>query len=200
MTVAVSLSVWGSLAVGDGSREAQAAQSLAALSTLYRQRRLWSCADPGPSAHTLPSEDEKRRLHYQLQTTPPPLQSPSSQAFTPSLPPSLPPRFPSTLAASSTLQGLSQPREGEQTAKENHPSHRLPVPCSAQTERDRERWGRRWRNREMTNSVRSESTNCYLFVFILSALHRLDSSASAAAPENKGGRLELCEVVGESVK
>ncbi|TNN57422.1 hypothetical protein EYF80_032391 [Liparis tanakae] len=45
---------------------------------------------PGPSAHTLPSEDEKRRLHYQLQTTPPPLDSPSSRALSPSPPPSLP--------------------------------------------------------------------------------------------------------------
>lgn len=45
---------------------------------------------PGPSAHTLPSEDEKRRLHYELQTTPPPLLSPSSQTPFPFLPPSPP--------------------------------------------------------------------------------------------------------------
>lgn len=42
---------------------------------------LWSSADPGPSAHTLPSEDEKRRLHYQHKPRLHPSWSPSSFSF-----------------------------------------------------------------------------------------------------------------------
>lgn len=43
----------------------------------------------------------------------PPPKTPSPSFF--------PPSFPSTLPASSMFQGLSQPREGKQTAKKNHP-------------------------------------------------------------------------------
>lgn len=100
----------------------------------------------GPSAHTLPSEDEKRRLHYELQTTPPPLLTPSSQTLFPFLPPSpplsLPPCFPSTLPASSQyVPGPVPAKRGAQTAKENLPSHGWPVLCGAQRETRRKMKG-----------------------------------------------------------
>lgn len=59
----------------------------------------------------------------------------------PLLLPSLPPCFPSTLPASSMFQGLSQPKEGKQTAKENLPSHGWPVLCGAQGETRRKMKG-----------------------------------------------------------
>lgn len=51
IVASLSLSVFGLfVSLGCGRRELEAArvQSGAALSSLYRQSRLWSCADPGP--------------------------------------------------------------------------------------------------------------------------------------------------------
>lgn len=71
-----------------------------------RERVQWSSAAPSPGTPILRSEDEKRSLHYQLETTPPPLPS-SLPAASLSLP------------ASSRTQSLSQPREGRWSAKAN---------------------------------------------------------------------------------
>ncbi len=65
-----------------------------------RERVQRSSAAPSPGTPILRSEDEKRSLHYQLETTPPPLPS-SLPAASLSLP------------ASSRTQSLSQPREGQ---------------------------------------------------------------------------------------
>lgn len=65
-----------------------------------RERVQRSSAAPSPGTPILRSEDEKRSLHYQLETTPPP--HPSSLPAT-----SL------SLPASSRTQSLSQPREGQ---------------------------------------------------------------------------------------
>lgn len=164
----VALSVSGSLyPSAQWQTGAEAVLSGAALSTLYRQRKLWSCADPGPSAHTLPSEDKKRRLHYQLQTTPPPLQSASSQALIlpPFLLPSLPLCFPSTIPASSKLYCPSQERGGADCQRKPP----IPPPASAVqcTDRERQREMRKEmeKHREMAYSIWFESTN-YLFVFL----------------------------------
>lgn len=97
----------------------------------------------GPSAHTLPSEDEKRRLHYELQTTPPPLLSPSSRTLFPFLPPSpplsLPPCFPSTLPASSICSRAcpSQKRGSRLPKKTSHPM--VGLCCAVHRERETRR-------------------------------------------------------------
>lgn len=79
------------------------------------------------------------RLHPSC--LPPP--KPHFPSYLPPSPPlSPPPRFPSTLPASSMFQGLSQPKEGKQTAKENLPSHGRPVLCGAQRETGRKMKGR----------------------------------------------------------
>lgn len=71
----------------------------------------------------------------------------------PSLPPSLPSSFTTSPLPHSqpvATPGLSQPRVGGAECQRKPP---IPPPASAaqctETERDRERWGRRWRDREM---------------------------------------------------
>lgn len=123
------------------SAERSGAHSRAEQGSVHvRSRESTGAVQPlGPSTQTLPSEDEKRSLHYQLQNTPPP-------SVPLPLPPSLPfpspsPSLPSTLPASSTLQVLSQPSERDQTAKENLKSH---SPASAvHREKGRKREGGR---------------------------------------------------------
>lgn len=112
----------------------------------YRQREQWGCTDPGPvrSHSAFWGWKEKTSLRAADHASTPPaslLPNPISLP-TPSPPLSLPPCFPSTLPASSMFQGLSQPKEGKQTAKENLPSHGRPVLCSAQRETRRKMKGR----------------------------------------------------------
>ena len=163
MTVAVPLSLGVSLylsAVGDRRWDAAAARSRADWRSahFYRRRKQWSRADPGPvrSHSAFWGWKEKTSLPAADHASNPSSLPPPEPSLPPSSPPSLPPRFPSTLPASSTLQGLSRPREGKQTAKENLPT---PLTASAvqctQRERERERgvggdgerWGRRWRDK-----------------------------------------------------
>lgn len=78
------------------------------------------------------------RLHPSCLPPPKPC-FPSYPLLLPSL--CLPASLPHSQPVASMFQGLSQPKEGKQTAKENLPSHGWPVLCGAQRETRRKMKG-----------------------------------------------------------
>lgn len=113
---------------GTGSTERSSAQHTLEAEKAVELRR------PRARSLTLCLLRMKREDFITAQTTPLPLQPLSSQAR--SLPPLCLHYLPASLPHSQPVaQALSQPREGEQAAKENLQSHRLLVPCSARTEK-----------------------------------------------------------------
>lgn len=118
------------------SAERSGAHSRAEQGSVHvRSRESTGAVQPlGPSTQTLPSEDEKRSLHYQLQTTPPPSLPPSITLLPPS-PPHSPPVAHSR-ACPSQEKGIRLPK------KTCRPTL-LPEQCSAERRsigREREKY------------------------------------------------------------
>lgn len=141
----------------------------------FRQKRQWSCADPGPvrSLSAFWGWKEKTSLPAVRPRLLPSSLPPPKHSLPSSPPPSLAPRFPSTLPASSTLQGLSQPR-GEADCQRKPP---IPLPASVVQSAGRDERGdgetETWQS---ADSLNPQTVICLFWILTISSLFRLFAS------------------------